>query len=159
MSHTVATSLGEIRAFLDCRRVAMFGVSRKANDYSRLVFQEFRQRGYDVAPVNPGATEIDGIPCYASLQAVAPPVEAALLLVPAERLVQATQDCLKNGVRHLFFRHGENSSPEYRTAVALAREAGASVIAGECPLMFLPATGWIHRAHAAINKMTGHYPH
>jgi predicted CoA-binding protein len=138
--------------------MAIFGVSRQANDYSRLVFQEFRQRGYDIVPVNPSATEIDGIPCYASLEAVAPPVEAALLLVSAKSLVQATRDCLKNGVRHLFFRQGENSSPEHRMAVALAREAGASVIAGECPLMFLPDTGWIHRAHAAINKITGHYP-
>ena len=56
--------------FLAQQRIAIVGVSHTA-DFSRTIFRAFREREYDVVPVNPGCTEIDGLRCYARLQEIA----------------------------------------------------------------------------------------
>jgi hypothetical protein len=42
-------------------------------------------------------------------------------------------------------------------AVEFCRERGINIIAGECPLMFLPKNG-LHAIHGFIRKITGTYP-
>jgi predicted CoA-binding protein len=66
--------------FLGQKRLAIVGVSREPNDFTRALFREFLTRGYDVAPVNPAITEMEGQHCFARLQEVAPPVDGAVLL-------------------------------------------------------------------------------
>ena len=39
--------------FLSRKRLALVGVSRNPQDFTRSMFREFRRRGYDVVPVNP----------------------------------------------------------------------------------------------------------
>jgi hypothetical protein len=43
-------------------------------------------------------------------------------------------------------------------AVRFCEAEGMSVVAGECPLMFLPQTMWFHRFHGFCRKMVGSYP-
>jgi len=64
-------TLDQIQAFLAAKRLAIAGVSRNPNDFSRLLFREFLGRGYDAVPVHPGGGEIEGRPCFARLQDVA----------------------------------------------------------------------------------------
>ena len=59
--------LERIQEFLGQKRLAIVGVSRKKQDFSRVLFREFQKRGYDVVAVNPSAQEIDGLPCFASV--------------------------------------------------------------------------------------------
>jgi len=33
-----------------------------------------------------------------------------------------------------------------------------SLVAGECPFMFLPETPWFHRLHGFCRKLVGSYP-
>jgi predicted CoA-binding protein len=40
--------------FLGCRRLAVVGVSRDDEDFSRAVFRAFTGRGYEAVPVNTG---------------------------------------------------------------------------------------------------------
>ena len=78
-----------VQRFLACRRVALVGVSRIPKDFSRAVLRAFAERGYDVVPVNPSATEMEGRPCFRSVRDVTPPVEAAVLLTPPGRSAAA----------------------------------------------------------------------
>ncbi|WP_441287994.1 hypothetical protein ACSRUE_39000 [Sorangium sp. KYC3313] len=43
-------------------------------------------------------------------------------------------------------------------AVQACQELGIRVIAGECPLMFLRNTGFVHRLHGFAKKIVGSYP-
>lgn len=47
------TTRTEINDFLSHRRIALVGVSRNPQDFSRAVFRELATRGYEVVPVNP----------------------------------------------------------------------------------------------------------
>jgi hypothetical protein len=46
-------------------------------------------------------------------------------------------------------------SPE---AVSFCEANGMSVVAGQCPLMFLPGAAWFHRFHGLVKKIAGSYP-
>ena len=51
----MTTTLDDVRDFLAQRRIAFVGLSRDPKHFSRVVFREMSQRGYDVVPVNPAA--------------------------------------------------------------------------------------------------------
>src|ERR1017187_7078098 len=82
---TSMSSLALVQDFLGQKRLAVVGVSRKPDDFSRKLFCELRDRGYDVVPVNPEVDEIDGKKCFAHLQDVQPPVDGALLMTSPDR--------------------------------------------------------------------------
>ena len=74
------TRMESIQGFLGQKRFAVVGVSRQPQDFSRLLFREFLNRGYDTVPVNPEAAELDGRVCFARLNDVQPPVDTVLLM-------------------------------------------------------------------------------
>lgn len=154
-----AVTLDSIHQFLATHRIAIVGVSRNEKDYSRHVLEQFLSHGYDAVPLHPEMEEVSGIPCFRHIGDVHPKAEAALLLVPEHELIAATRQCIAAGIRHIWFRHSGDSNQYYRIAVAEAREKGANVVDGECPLMYLPNVAWFHRAHAFLSKVTGAYPH
>src|SRR5512140_3348640 len=73
-------NLEKARAFLALPRIALVGLSRDDKDFSRMVFRELVKRGIDVVPVNPGAAELEGRPCFPRLADVRPPVQGALVM-------------------------------------------------------------------------------
>lgn len=151
-------TMDNIRRFLSAHRIAIAGASRNEQDYSRLVAKEFEQRGYEVLYLNPGVSTIDGKVCYAAVDQIQPPPESVILLVPESHVLETARLCIRAGVQHLWFRHAEKTSGDYRTAIEGARTAGANVVCGECPLMFLPDIAWVHRAHHFLRQVTGSLP-
>jgi predicted CoA-binding protein len=79
------TSRKAIDEFLAQKRLAVVGVSRTARDYSRLVYREFRSRGYQAVPVNPNAAEVEGERCYPAVGDIDPSVDQLLLRHSAGR--------------------------------------------------------------------------
>ena len=152
------TTLADIQDFLALHRLAVVGVSRNPTDFTRLLFRELRQRGYDAVPVNPSAGEIDGIPCHASVQEVDPPVEAALLLTKPDITERVVRDCAKAGVREVWMYRAIGHGAVSPSATAFCAQNGIHVVEGECPFMFLPQGAWIHRFHGACRKFFGAYP-
>ena len=151
-------ALSQIEAFLQRKRFAAIGVSRHPKDFSRALFAEFRRRGYDVIPVNPAVAEIDGVPCAARVQDISPPVEGALLLTPPEVSAGVADECIQAGVRQVWMYRAAGSGAVSPHAVVACELHGMDVIAGECPFMFLPDTGLMHRVHGFCRKWTGRYP-
>jgi predicted CoA-binding protein len=152
------TTLQDIRSFLALRRLAVVGVSRRANDFTRVLFRELRQRGYDLVPVNPALAEVDGIPCAAKIADVSPPVEGALLLTSPSVTEKVLEDCERAGIRHVWLYRAAGAGAVSPSAVSFCESHGIAVIGGECPFMFLPESGWFHRLHGFCRKLTGKYP-
>jgi predicted CoA-binding protein len=152
------SSLPDIRAFLDRRRFAMVGVSRDPKNFSRSLFREFRQRGYDVVPVNPGVAEVDGVACAARLRDVAPRVDAALLMTNPAATGLVVEECAQAGVDTIWMYRAVGPGAVNPSALLFCKSKGIRVIAGECPFMFLPDTGLPHRIHGFCLKLFGKYP-
>ncbi|HUI40671.1 MAG TPA: CoA-binding protein [Terriglobia bacterium] len=144
--------------FLAQRRLALVGVSRNPKDFSHTMFVELRRRGYDMVPVNPNATEVDGVQCFARLQEVAPPVDGALVMTPADQSEGVVRDCAQAGIGRVWLHRGAGTGAVSWEAVNFCREQGMSVVAGFCPYMFLPKAAFFHRAHTFFMKLGGSYP-
>jgi uncharacterized protein len=152
------TSLEAIEDFLAHQRIAMVGVSRDPENFSAHLFEELCRRGYNVVPVNPRVTEIYGRRCFARVQYIHPPVEAALLMTSPETTETVVHDCAEAGIRLLWMYRANGNGAVSDKAVQFCQQVGIEVIPGQCPLMFLPKPGTVHRLHGWIRKITGRYP-
>ncbi len=141
-----------IKDFLSQRRIAIIGVSRDPKHYSRMVYKAMRDRGYEVVPVNPSVSEIEGEPSFERVQDVEPQVYGVIVLTPPALTDNVVRDCAEAGVHRVWFRRS------HKTAEEFCRRQGIDVISGECPLMFLPGMELPHRVHGWIRHLVGTYP-
>ena len=150
-------SLETIEDFLAQKRIAMVGVSREAEDFSAMLFEELCRRGYDVVPVNPGVRELFGRTCFARVQDIQPAVDAALLMTSASVTEAVVADCVEAGIRRVWMYRAVGQGAVSEKAVEFCRERGIQVVPGECPYMFLPSNGF-HKIHGFVRWITGTYP-
>jgi uncharacterized protein len=151
-------ALETIEDFLAQKRIAMIGVSRRPKDFSADLFQELRRRGYDMVPVNPKVAEVMGLRCYPRVQEIQPPVDGALLMTTPEVTDEVVSDCAAAGIRRVWMYRAGGKGAVSLKAVAFCQEHGIQVIPGQCPFMFLPGAGGVHKFHGFIRKITGRYP-
>lgn len=144
--------------FLAQKRIAIVGASRGQNDFSRGLLREMRMRGYDTVPVNRNAEEIEGLKCFPSVRDIEPPVDGALVMVPAKAVESVINECAEAGITRVWVHGmGMGDGPGV-TIQALCEEKGITLVPGQCPYMFLTDTAWIHRFHGTILKWLGKYP-
>jgi len=136
-----------VQVFLSSRRIALVGFSRNPKDFSRMIDAQFRARGYEVVPVHPEVTEVDGRRAFPRVGAIDPAVEAALLLVPPAQAEAVVRDCLDAGVRRVWFHRGGGKGSASPEALALCAARGVTPVQGLCPMMVLPGASWPHRLH------------
>ncbi len=155
---SVKTTRAEIDEFLARKRLAVIGVSRDSKEFSNSLFREFRQRGYNVIPVNPKAETVEGERCYKRVQDIEPHVEAALLLTAPAKTEEVVHDCAQAGVQYVWFYGVGERSEENAQAIKFCRERGMKVIPGFCPMMYLHGTGFGHQAHGFVSRIIGQVP-
>jgi len=113
------------------RRIAMIGASSNPFRPSNGVFHYLRAVGYEVIPVNPGETDIDGVACYPTLaEAVAAsgPVELVDVFRRAELCPPHAAEAVAVGARCLWLQLGIVSAE----AAAIAAAGGLSVVMDRC---------------------------
>ncbi|HEX6906433.1 MAG TPA: CoA-binding protein [Terriglobales bacterium] len=152
------TTLEDVREFLGQRRIALVGLSRDPKDFSRLLFREMCQRGYDMIPVNPAAGELESRRCFARVQEINPPPEGALLMTAPRETERVVRDCAEAGVRRVWMHRGGGQGAVSKAAAEFCRQQGIHLVEGHCPFMFLPTTPFFHRVHGFILKVVGRYP-
>jgi predicted CoA-binding protein len=155
---TQPASLEIIEDFLDQKRIAMVGVSRDPGNFSVKLFEELCRRGYDIVPVNPNSAEVQGRRCFARVQDIQPPVEAALLMTSPQATEAVVNDCADAGIRRIWMYRAAGKGAVSGKAVAFCQDHGIRLVPGQCPFMFLPDAAGFHRFHGFIRKITGRYP-
>ena len=152
------SSMATIQDFLAQKRIAVVGVSHDTKNFSRGLFRTLRERGYDAIAVNPEVGSIDDAPCFASLEDINPPVDGVLAMTSPAVTDEIVRQCAHLGIPRVWmYRAGGNGavSPQ---AVEFCEEHGIKVVPGECLYMFLPQSGWFHRFHGFVKRMSGAYP-
>jgi len=112
-------------------RIAMIGASSNPLRPSNGVFRYLRAVGYDVVPVNPGETSVEGVTCYPTLaEAVAAtgPFELVDVFRRAELCPPHAHEAVAIGARCLWLQLGIVSAE----AAAIASAGGLSVVMDRC---------------------------
>jgi len=120
------------RDLLDrAKRVAMVGASANPLRPSYFVLRYLQTHGFDVAPINPAYSEIEGTRCYPSLEAYArehgAPDVVDVFRKP-EDCPRVVREAIAIGAKAVWFQYGVINEE----AIRLADEAGMSVVVDRC---------------------------
>ncbi len=120
-------SLDEIiKSFMAGGPYAVVGASSDRDKYGNKVLRAYQQRGMEVYPINPRATEIEGLKAYATLADVPVKLRAISVITPPAITEHVVEAAAAAGVRMVWMQPGAESNEAIRKAEAL----GMEVIAG-----------------------------
>jgi acetate---CoA ligase (ADP-forming) len=93
----------DLNSLLKPKSIAVVGASATPGKIGYTVLDNLQKSGYKapVYPINPSASEILGIKCYASISDVPGTIDAAVLCVPVKLINTVAEECGKKGVKGL----------------------------------------------------------
>lgn len=140
-----------LRPLWDARGVAVIGASDRPGAVGRLPVQFLQRYGYagGIYPVRPDGAPVCGLTSYPSVAEVTGPVDLAMVMVAADKVVGAVRDCAAAGVPVVivcssgFAETGEAGAALQDELVATARELGVRVLGPNCIGTVGSATGQV----------------
>lgn len=128
----ILTTPQERRALLDrSKKVFVVGASANHVRPSYFVYRYLATHGFDVFPVNPKYTDIDGAKSFPTLAACAAehgPPDIVDVFRKAEEVVAIARDAIAVGAKAIWFQYGVINDE----AIALADKAGLDVVFDRC---------------------------
>lgn len=108
--------------------IAVVGHSADPSRTSYQIAAFLRRAGYNVIPVNPTVTEIDGQPCYATLADVPEPIDIVNVFRRSEYLPDVVRDAAAVKAGAVWAQLGV----EHRDAADIAQEADMPLVMDRC---------------------------
>jgi uncharacterized protein len=134
-----------IATFLRGRRFAVAGVSRQPNQAANAVFRKLRGSGYEVFPINPKASRVEGARCYSDVGAVPGQLDGVVIATSPAVSIEVVQQCIDQGVRRVWFHRSFGNGSVSENAVRACDAHGIECIVGGCPLMFCEPVDFGHK--------------
>lgn len=104
------------------RRVAVIGASANRRKYGNRALRAFLQQGYEVIPINPHESAVEGLTAYASVLDVPGAVDMATLYVPPHVGLAVIEEIARKGIREVWLNPGAESPELSARARALGLE-------------------------------------
>lgn len=118
------------------KTVAVIGASSDRSKYGNKAVRAFQRAGYDVFPVNPSETEIEGFKAYPAIGAVPGPIDKVTVYVRPAVLLTLLPEIAAKGCKELWLNPGTSSESVLSASEKLGLNAveGCSIIAvGQSP--------------------------
>jgi len=121
--------------------------------FPHLSYREARRQGKKVFAIDPSLGDIQGDLAYPDFAMLPERVEAAVLEVPRQDMLQWVERAAETGVRAIWMHRGRET-PE---AIAYARDKGIEVFTGACAMMYLHQRLSVHSIHRWVAQLQGAY--
>ena len=133
-------AIAAVRTFLKPASVAVIGASRDHGSVGGQLLHNVLASGFKgvVYAVNEHADVVQSLPAYHSIRDLPAPVELAIVVVPAERVVAVARECAEAGVRALlvisagFGETGAEGAQRQQELVSVCRAAGIRIVGPNC---------------------------
>jgi acetyl coenzyme A synthetase (ADP forming)-like protein len=120
--------------------IAVIGASRRPGQLGHEIVRNLRTTGFrgPLYVVNPGASEVDSVPSYPSLNDIQGPVELAVIAVPADAVEGVLDACIAKGVVAVvvisagFGETGQEGRRREDALVTKIRRAGMRMVGPNC---------------------------
>ncbi len=116
------------RVLLDCRSIAVVGLSANWHRPSFFAAKYMQERGYTIIPVNPAYDEIVGQKCYPSLRDIPVPVDMVDVFRKPADVPPLVDDALSIGAKVFWMQLGVVNEDAARQAEA----GGMQVVMDRC---------------------------
>ncbi|TLX95537.1 MAG: CoA-binding protein [Thaumarchaeota archaeon] len=120
----------QIKKFYSLKNIAVVGMSKNPEKAAHYVPKYLDEKGYNIIPVNPTATEILGKKCYAKLLDVAVPIDIVDVFRPSDQVKSVVEEAIRIKPKVVWLQEGIHN-PEAET---LAEKAGIQVVFNRCML-------------------------
>ena len=92
-----------LEEFFEPKSIAVIGASRKEGSLGNVFLDSLLKFGYtgQLYPINPNTSDINGIPCIASIDALPEIPDMAVILIRKELAVDAVEECGKKGIKNI----------------------------------------------------------
>ena len=145
--------------FLAQKRIAVAGVSRKAAGHGgNYVYTTLKKRGYEVFAVNPNADTVEGDPCFHTLADIPGGVDGVVIATNPAATGDVVDQCVSLGIKRVWMHRSFGGGSVDDAATTVGRDAGLTVIAGACPLMFGAKADFGHKCMKFVIGFTGSRP-
>jgi uncharacterized protein len=134
-----------INDFLRCRRIAVVGVSRGAGSAANAVFRRLRDSGYEVFPVNPNASQVEGGKCFPNVEAVPGDLDGIVIATHPDASINVVRQAVERKVPRIWFHRSFGRGSVSDGAVREGVSHGIQCIVGGCPLMYCEPVDFGHR--------------
>ncbi|OFX88051.1 MAG: hypothetical protein A2W99_11135 [Bacteroidetes bacterium GWF2_33_16] len=148
------TKKESISNFLAPKKLAIAGVSRNTKKFGYAVFNELRQKGFDICPINPKADEIDGVKCYKSVSEIPAGYDKLFIVTPKNDTDIMLKQAVDKGIKHVWVQQMSNTTETAK----IAESGGIELIEKECIFMFAEPVTSIHKFHHFLWKVFGQLP-
>jgi len=120
--------------------IAVLGASDVPGKLGYNVFQNLVSHSYKgkLYPINPKRQNIHGYKCYPSISDVPEPIDLAVIIVPAQAVPAAVEECCAKGIKNLvvesagFSETGDEGKAVQNKILSLIRENGVRLIGPNC---------------------------
>ena len=109
--------------------IAMVGISRNRHRDSQYVGRYFKNAGYTIFPVNPGADEILGETAYPDLLSIPEPIDVVDIFRPPEVIPDVVEQAMKVNPKAIWLQLGTGTHDEIKKKV---EEAGIRFFQNRC---------------------------
>jgi predicted CoA-binding protein len=147
-----------VAAFLGGKRIAVAGVSRAGNQPANAIFRKLKGSGYEVFPINPRATEAEGVTCYPSVAAVPVALDGVMIVTPPAASIDVVRECADRGIGRVWFHRSVGEGSVSDDAVRACAEHRIDCIVGGCPMMFCEPVDIAHKCMRWWFQRTGKVP-
>jgi len=101
----------------NCKRIALFGASPRADRPSYRIMRFLLEKGYEVIPIRPGVKEILGQRCYPLIAEVPAPIDLALIFRRSEEVPPIVEAAIEKGVKAVWMQEGVVSPEAFDRAI------------------------------------------
>jgi predicted CoA-binding protein len=145
--------------FLSLKRIAVAGVSREASGAhaSNGIYTRFKERGYEVFPVNPNTDEIMGDPCYRSLKDIPGGVDGVVIATNPKVSLSVAQECKELGIDRVWFHKNFGAGSYSQEAHDYCKENGITALVS-CPLWYGQTADGFHKFFGAACRVLRQVP-
>jgi predicted CoA-binding protein len=134
-----------VAQFLSGRRIAVAGVSRESGQAANAVYRKLLDSGHEALPINPNASEVEGVRCYPDVGSIPGPIDGVVVATHRDVAADLVRQCADHGVRRVWFHRSFGQGSVSEEAILECRARGIECIVGGCPLMYCEPVDLGHR--------------
>ena len=134
-----------VAEFLQGKRFAVAGVSRDKAQPANAIYRKLRDSGYEVFPINPKATEVEGVRCHPDVGSVPGPLDGVVIATHPDVSAEIVRQCAEYGVCRIWFHRSVDRGSVSDDALRECGARGIQPIVGGCPLMYCEPVDIGHR--------------
>jgi predicted CoA-binding protein len=145
--------------FLSLKRIAVAGVSREPGGMhaGNGIYSRFKERGYEVFPLNPNADQVMGDTCYHHVKDIPGGVEGVVIATNPKDALAVAQDCHDAGVTKVWLHKNFGTGSYSAEAHDYCRANGITALVS-CPLWYGPTQDGFHKVFGGACRLLRQVP-